>query len=150
MQADFQQALADLTASPEHCRTLRADARWLLDRYTLTERERRQLLVLVHSDGMARACTLYRMNRLAPLAINFERTLAALGDGLRELMSAYWREHPHGHPHFFIESERFGRWLQAQTVPAGLPAGVPALLAQELGTVQAALDASLCETEAIA
>jgi hypothetical protein len=147
MQAEFQQALAELTAAPEHCRALRADAAWLSGRYTLSPRETRQLLALVHHDGMAHACTLYRMNRLAPLAINFEATLAALGGELRALMSAYWREHAHGHPHFFIESQRFGRWLQAR--PA-LASGVRAALALELAGVEAALAASLQDTEAIA
>ncbi len=145
MQADFQQALADLTAAPEHCVVLRSDATWLQGRYALNSRETRQLLALVRADGMARACTLYRMNRLAPLAINFDATLSAAGGSLRTLVSAYWREHPHGHPHFFIESERFGLWLQAR---AG--ADLQAVLARELVAVQAALAASLLETEAIA
>jgi hypothetical protein len=109
--ADFQQALADFTASPALCRALRADLAILEGRYTLTMRERERLVAIIRHAGMSAACTVYRMNRIAPLAMNLRATLQALGPASRDLVEAYWRDHPRGHAHFFIESDRFCRWL---------------------------------------
>jgi hypothetical protein len=143
---DFQQALADLTASPELCRAVRADSEVLSKRYALTELERSRVIGIVHHRGMTSACMVYRMNRIAPLAMNLRATMRALGPRLRALVSDYWQEHPHGHSHFFIEAERFGAWLR-QLIAAGerVPPEVPALLEREHSAVRAALAASCTE-----
>jgi len=146
MLVDFQQALADLTASPELCNAVRDDALVLQGRYQLSARETRRLLAIVHHPGMACACTLYRVNRLAPLAMNLRATLQALGPELRRLVSDYWAEHPQGHAHFFIETERFCSWL-GERIGAGedLPAEVAQALAIEAAAVSMALAESRTE-----
>lgn len=143
MLAEFQQALADLTASPELCRGARADPGVLSTRYDLTERERHRLLAILNHPGMACACTVYRMNRVAPLAMNLRATLRALGPALKPLLAAYWREHPYGYAHFHIETANFCAWLRSR-LKAGeaLPPEVTRLLDQEGAVVQAALEAS--------
>ena len=47
MLADFQQALADLTASPELCISARLDPPILREKYRLTEREWARLVGIV-------------------------------------------------------------------------------------------------------
>lgn len=146
MLADFQQALSDITASPALCRALRAEPEVLRDRYVLTEREAARLNAIAGHPGMNAACTVYRMNRLAPLAMNLRGTLRALGPALRRTIDAYWVDHPRGHAHFYVESCRFADWL-AQGLAAGLavPAAVPGELARETTLVRAALAASCTE-----
>jgi hypothetical protein len=143
---DFQQALADLTASPELCNAVRADPEVLAARYELTERELGRLLAIVRHPGMAAACTVYRMNRLAPMALNIRGTIRALGHALGPLVDDYWREYPRGHAHFFIETDRFCRWLQRH-IDAGHPVAPEVLpvLAREAATVRDALAASCVE-----
>ena len=146
MLVDFQQALADLTASPDLCNAVRDDALVLQGHYQLSERETRRLLAIVHHPGMACACTLYRVNRLAPLAMNLRATLQAIGPELRRLVSDYWAEHPQGHAHFFIETERFCSWLH-ERIGAGedLPSEVAQALAIEAAAVRMALAESRTE-----
>lgn len=145
MLAEFQQALVDLTASPELCNLVRcgADDEVLPARYELTPRELRRLLAIVRHPGMAAACTVYRMNRLAPMALNVRGTIRALGPALGPLVNDYWRDYPRGHSHFYIESDRFCRWLR-QRIAAGEPVApeVPAILEREAAAVHAALEAS--------
>lgn len=146
MLADFQQALADLTASPELCNAVRADAGVLSSRFSLTERESRRLLGIARHPGMACACTVYRMNRLAPLAMNLRATLRALGPALRPLVSDYWSDHPRGHAHFFLEADRFCDWLR-QRIKGGevVPPEVWPRLERDGAAVRAALEASCTE-----
>ena len=120
MLVELQQALADLTADPDLCRALRRDAAALQGRYALSARETARLLAIVNHPGMAAACTVYRMNRLSPLAMNLRDTLHALGPQLGPTLDAYWRAHPRGHPHFQLESERFCQFL-LQRIAEGLP-----------------------------
>ena len=143
MLADFQQALADLTASPDLCQAVRDDEHALVG-YDLGERERQRLLGIARHPGMAAACTVYRMNRLAPLAMNLRATLRALGDALRPQVHDYWRAHPRGHAHFFIEADRFCHWLQ-QRIDAGddVPIEARLALAHDHAAVRAALAASM-------
>jgi len=145
MLADFQQALADLTASPELCQAVRDDERALVG-YELGERERQRLLGIARHPGMAAACTVYRMNRLAPLAMNVRATLHALGGAMRPQVHAYWRAHPRGHAHFFIEADRFCGWLK-ERVAAGddMPREARQALAHDHAVVQAALAASMTQ-----
>jgi hypothetical protein len=146
MLADFQQALADLTASPEMCNAVRADAAILQTRYVLTERELQRLLGIVRHPGMSCACTVYRMNRLAPLALNLRATLYALGPELRSLMSEYWRDHPRGHAHFLLESDRFCHWLRLRIEAGEIKATkASTTLQRETTQVREALDASSTE-----
>ena len=145
MLAEFQQALVDLTASPELCNLVRcgADDEVLPARYELTARELRRLLAIVRHPGMAAACTVYRMNRLAPMALNVRGTIRALGPALGPLVNDYWRDYPRGHAHFYIETDRFCRWLR-QRIATGEPVApeVPAILEREAAAVRAALEAS--------
>jgi hypothetical protein len=146
MLADFQQALADLTALPEWCLAVRADASVLQSRYTLTEREARRLYTIACDPGMSCACTVYRMNRLAPLAMNVRLTLRALGPAARDVLSDYWRDHPRGHAHFFLEADRFCKWLR-ERVDTGEPGSpeIRLLLERESDAITAAIAASCTE-----
>lgn len=144
MLADFQQALADLVASPALCNAVRADAAELA-RYRLSERERRRVLAIARHAGMQAACSVYRMNRITPLMMNLRATLRALGERLPGLCSRYWAEHASGHSHFYLESERFCRWLAPQLV-ADDPAANE--LEREWERVREALALSLTESGA--
>jgi hypothetical protein len=146
MLVEFQQALADLTASPELCIRVRSDPSALQKRYELTDREWRRLVGIVRHPGMACACMVYRANRLAPLALNIPQTCRALGDGLRAVVSEYWASFPEGNIHFFIEADRFCRFLEAKLAEGGsFPAEVAPALAREAAIVAAALRESLTE-----
>jgi hypothetical protein len=114
MLVEFQQALADLTASPELCVKVRQEPAILKERYELTEREWDRLVGIVRHPGMACACTVYRANRLAPLALNIPETCRALGKQLRSVVSEYWRLYPEGNVHFFVEADRFCRFLKTK------------------------------------
>src|SRR6185295_4179763 len=111
-----------------------------------TDRELARLLAIVRHPGMAAACTIYRMNRMAPFALNIRATLRALGPTLGPLVDDYWREHPRGHAHFYVETDRFCRWLQRR-IDAGhpVPPDVNAALAREAAVVRASLAASVAD-----
>ena len=146
MLAEFQQALADMTASPELCSRVRADTSVLDTRYELSQRERDRLLGIVRHPGMACACTLYRANRLAPLAMYVPRTCHALGPSLRDVAESFWAEYAETDVHMFIEVDRFCRFLQAR-IEAGhdYPPEVQRALAAEAAAVTVALRDSYIE-----
>jgi len=144
MLGEFQQAMADLVASPALCNAVRDDAAVLTTRYRLTEREHQRALAIARHKGMQAACSVYRMNRITPLAINLRATLQALGERLPVLMTRYWQDHPRGHTHFYIESERFCRWL-VQCQEDQNP-GVAEPLQREWAVVREALAASLSDS----
>ncbi|MFN6131536.1 MAG: hypothetical protein ACK46L_01275, partial [Synechococcaceae cyanobacterium] len=73
MLSDFQQALAEITASPRLCVAVRRNPALLAERYQLSERERRQVLATANHPSMECTCSLYRANRLAPLVRNLPR-----------------------------------------------------------------------------
>ena len=147
MLADFQQALADFTASPALCSRVRQDPAALDEDYRLTARERDRLLGIVRHAGMACACTVYRANRLAPLALNMPRTCKALGAPLRDLVEACWAAFPETNVHFFVETDRFCRFLQAQLAEGRQhPPEVIASLAIENEAVAAGLRESRLES----
>lgn len=149
MLVEFQQALADLTASPELCTRVRRDPTVLHQHYELTEREWRRLVGIVRHPGMACACIVYRANRLAPLAMNIPQTCRALGKELRSVVSEYWATFPEGNIHFFIETDRFCRFLEAKLAEGcGFPAEVAPALAREAAIVAAALQESMTEAMA--
>jgi hypothetical protein len=114
MLAEFQQALVDLTASPTLSSSVRLDPSVLDTRYKLTARERDRILGIVLHSGMACACMVYRSNRLAPLAMNVPRTCRALGPRLRGIVEEFWAAFPEANVHFFVEADRFCRFLQAR------------------------------------
>lgn len=146
MLVEFQQALADLTASPELCIQARRDPSVLHERYKLTEREWHRLVGIVRHPGMACACIIYRANRLAPLAMNIPKTCRALGKELRAVVSEYWAVFPEGNVHFFIETDRFCRFLKEKLAEGGsFPDEVASELEREAAIVADALRES--ETE---
>jgi hypothetical protein len=131
MLSDFQQALAELTAFPDLCLAVRQDATVLGEKYSLTDRERRQLLAVVHHPSMECACSLYRADRLAPLLRNLPRSLQSLGGQLETEVTAYWRAHPWPYRYSFLECERFERWLEPLSRSEAAPAGLAAALQEE-------------------
>jgi hypothetical protein len=120
MLADFQQALADVTASPAAVLRAREDPSILAARYRLTDRELDRLIGIIRHPGMRAACMLYRANRLAPLVMYLRDSCRALGPSLREMLDEFWAVHPEVDVHFFVEADRFRAFLEAK-VAAGLP-----------------------------
>jgi len=128
MLAEFQQAFADLVASPELCIQARRDPTFLLGVYELTEVEAERLQAIVNHPGMKCNCMLYRANRLAPLAMNLPNLVKALGDDLRGMLDDFWKVYKNTDVHFYVESYRFcefvereiasGRIFGAEVVPA--------------------------------
>jgi hypothetical protein len=146
MLAEFQQALADLTASPELCRRVRREPSVLNENYRLTEREYRRLVGIVNHRGMECNCIVYRANRLAPLAMNIPRTCKALGKDLRDVVSEYWLSAPETNVHFFVETNRFCEFLKAKLASGQvLPAELGPILQEESAFVAAALQESYTE-----
>ena len=146
MLADFQQALADLTASPELCMAVKIDPSLLARRYELTDREIGRLEGIVRHPGMACSCMVYRANRLAPLALNTPRLCKALGRDLRAVASDYWADHPQSNVHFYVEADRFCRFVQREIARGRtLPPEVGAALEIESAQVAAALRESHTE-----
>jgi hypothetical protein len=146
MLSEFQQALADLTASPELCIRARQDASMLRERYELTDREWSRLAGIVNHKGMECACIVYRANSLAPLALNIPRTCKALGHNLRAVVSEFWMAVPETNVHFFIETERFCRFLETKLAGGcDLPPEVATILAEESAIVRAGLEESYTE-----
>ena len=146
MLVEFQQALADLTALPELCQRVRRDPSILRQRYDLSDLEWRRLVGIVRHPGMACACIVYRANRLAPLAFNVPDTCRALGKDLRDVVSEYWARFPESTIHFFIETDRFCRFLRGKLATgADLRAEVGPVLEREAAAVAAALRESQTE-----
>jgi hypothetical protein len=139
MLAEFQKALADLTASPELCRKVRREPEILRELYALTDKEWRRLTGIVASKGMEANCMLYRANRLAPVALNLPETCDAIRDDLNRLISAYWESEPTTDVNFLIETDRFCQFLLRQP---DLPAEARAVLAREHALVVAKLETS--------
>lgn len=146
MLADFQQALADLTASPAFCIAVRRNPAMLKGKYELTEREWRRLVKIVEHKGMVCACIVYRANRLAPLALNIPQTCKALGAELRDVVSEFWETFPETNVHFFVETHRFCCFLKVK-IDAGraFPPEVMAALERESAAVSVALQESYTE-----
>jgi hypothetical protein len=114
MLVEFQQALADLVASPDFCRGIRATPLLLHARYTLTEREHERLIAMVNHKAMALNCMLYRANRLAPLAMNLHQFCTLLGPRLGPLLSEYALLYPNTNVHFYLECDRFCQFMSTK------------------------------------
>ena len=143
MLGEFQQALADLVASPDFCRRVRANPDVLRHQYDLSAREHERLVGMVNQRGMTVNCMLYRANRLAPLALNLPQTCRALGSRLAPLLSEYVALHPKTDVHFYIECDRFCRFLELK-IDEGcdLDEQVRSALADEAAAVRLHLVAS--------
>jgi hypothetical protein len=146
MLPDFQQALADLTASPAMCVRARQDPAFLRDAYDLTEREFGRLVGIVGQPGMQCACIVYRANRLAPLAMNAHRTCEALGPRLRAVVEEFWAAYPESNVHFYVETANFCQFLQDKIdCGADFDTGVGEAVGSDLAVVLAALELSRTE-----
>jgi hypothetical protein len=143
MLVEFQQALADLVASPELCRMVRKTPDILRERYHLSERELRRLVTMVNHGAMACNCMLYRANRLAPLALNLHEFCVALGPRLGPLLSEYSDQYPNTNVHFYLECDRFCRFI-AKKIEEGfqLEPGVKAIFDEEFSRIKQGLVAS--------
>ncbi len=146
MLADFQQAFADLVSSPDLCNQVRANPVVLRQTYRLTDREAGRLAGIVNHPGMARNCTLYRANRLAPLAMNLPRLLKALGPDLRPVLDEFWRQYRNTDVHFYVESYRFARFVEGEFA-RGRPFGpdVERALRSEMSVLEERLEVSHTE-----
>jgi hypothetical protein len=111
MLVEFQQALADIVASPEFCRQIRVAPLLLRERYALSEREYERLIKMVNHKAMALNCMLYRANRLAPLAMNLHEFCTLLGPRLGPLLSEYAILYPNTNVHFYLECDRFCQFI---------------------------------------
>lgn len=149
MLADFQQACADLVASPSLVLRAREDPPELLERYNLTALEQHRLVAFVNNPGIAATCMLYRANRLAPIAMNLRDLCTALGPQLRPLLDGYWRCYPNTDVHFVAECRRFCAYLQAcEEDGVDLPEAARSRLAKDIATIELRLEASHTEDTA--
>lgn len=141
MLADFQQALADISASAEWCSSLRLAPEQIPLHYSLTPREQRRFLAVLRHPGMECQCSLYRMNRLSPLMLNLPGTMACLGERTLPVMLAYCAAHPWPFSHGYVECERFCAWLRHAWPELMSGEAPPALLRQEELALNAAITA---------
>jgi hypothetical protein len=109
----FQRAFADLVASPQKCLELR-HGEHSLDEFQLTELERRRLMAMVSHAGMSHNCSLYRANRLTPIARSLPQTCVRLGSKLVLELERFWELSPDTELQFKRESERFALFLLNQ------------------------------------
>jgi len=123
MLDQFQQAFADLTASPALVLRVRKDPSTLYSDYALTDLEWRRLVSIANSPGMERNCMLYRANRLAPVVTYLPKTSKILGDYLGPVLSEYWAAYPNTDNNFLIESRRFCEFVLEKIKARLLPAG---------------------------
>jgi hypothetical protein len=143
MLVEFQQALADLVSNPEFCRRIRANPAQLHSNYRLSQKEFDRLVGMANQRGMECNCMLYRANRLAPLALNLPRFCRALGPQLGPLLSEYSTLYPNTNVHFYLECDRFCRFI-LKKVEEGydLDGQAKSALDDEYAKIQPALQAS--------
>ena len=138
----FQRAYADLAGSPKLCFAVRADPVAALARYDLDGRERGRLARAVWQRGMDVNCTLYRATRITALNTVAPLTLGLIRPVLRELLDAYWEDHPVHEVRFARETERFIGWLETHADVLPEPAqDIIALARRELASELARLEA---------
>jgi len=111
--AEFQRALGDLIASPQHSAEVAARPQQALHGYTLTQRERRRLWVMASDARMRMNCTLYRINRIIPIHSVLPRTCRRLGESLGGVLDAYFADEPDSTLQYLLEAHRFAHWLLA-------------------------------------
>lgn len=146
MLAEFQQALADLIASPDLCIEARRSPDLLHKRYQITDREAKRLQGVVNHPGMECNCMLYRANRLAPLALNLPNLVKALGTHLRGMLDDFWKKYTNTDVHFYVESYRFCEFVQEQiSLGRLLPAAVAPALDRDIAILAELLEISHTE-----
>lgn len=137
MLADFQQAMADIVASPQLCKVVQRTPETLWRRYTLSTLEHRRLVEMACNQGMKGNCALYRVNRFAPIALHLPELCRGLGEALRSLVEEYWAAYPRTDVNALIECERFCRFLVAKEGKGwAMPPEVRSGFEQEHGEVQ--------------
>jgi len=142
MLIEFQQAFADLVASPALCISVRNEPEVLRQRYQLSEQEFRQLVAVVNHPGMECNCMLYRANRLAPLALNLPQLCKALGKDLPQTLSRYWATYRNGDSHFLLESQRFCEFVETLLAAGEFGADVRSALDREAPVIALRVEAS--------
>ena len=143
MLVEFQQALADLVASPGFCRQILDEPAQLKQRYDLTDREYERLVKIVNHKAMACNCMLYRANRLAPIALNLHEFCTRLGPRLGPLLSEYAVLYPNTNVHFYLECDRFCQFIRGKMSQGyGLEPETVAALDEEEGRIRQGLIAS--------
>jgi hypothetical protein len=110
----FQRVMADLAASPELVRRVRADAESALAAYELTPLELRRAAAAAAQAGMVVNCTLHRTNRISSILTLLPATVFLLGNELRGVADRFWARYPV--PDFTTRREirRFAAWLRGQ------------------------------------
>ena len=108
----FQRAMAELAASPELCRAVRASPEEALAGHDLTPLERRRVASAAAQPGMVVNCTLHRSNRISSILALLPLTVHLVGAELRRVADGFWAEHPN--PDFTTRRElhRFGVFLR--------------------------------------
>ena len=109
--AEFQRALGDLIASPQHSAEMAARPQQALSGYTLTSRESRRLFLMARDARMRMNCTLYRINRIIPIHSVLPRTCQRLGASLGGVLDAYFVDEPDSTLQYLLEAHRFAQWL---------------------------------------
>ena len=140
----FQRAYADLAGSPSLCLDVRNDPVAALAPYDLDERERSRLARAVWHRGMNANCTVYRATRLTALNAVIPSTLNLIQPILRQLLDAYWKDHPVHDLGFARETNRFIIWLEAHAHawPEVVP-GIIAIARREFVANEAGLNGSM-------
>jgi len=112
---DFQRALSDLVMSPGlRTRVAEAPAESLAG-YELSDQEHRRLTALARDPGLRTGTIIHRASRLAMLSNTVPRTCRVLGSrGLKELVHAYWSEHPPQSMLYVQEASRFADYAFAR------------------------------------
>lgn len=118
--ASFQQALADLVASPAFCLAVREDAAPALADYALSELELKRLRSIVWQRGMSANCTVHRATRVTPIYTLLPLTCALLEPNLTTELNQYWSAFPRMEIRFDLEISRFAGWL-SRRLKEGLP-----------------------------
>ena len=118
--ADFQRALCDLIADPKLCLAVRANPVAALRGYALTLLEQRRLATVVHQRGMSTNCTLYRVNRAAPLYSMLGLSCFLLGERFLEMALRFWALDCETDLQHVEEVRRFARFLRERLEEGGL------------------------------
>lgn len=103
----FQQVIVELTLDPGRVQRMLQGDLSVLDRYELTDRERKRVLEAIRQPGMALNCTIARGNRFEAVAELFPMTCTLLKPVLRDLLDELWKDAPPTHYQFAGEEEAF-------------------------------------------
>lgn len=104
--------MCDLVASPDLCMLLVESPQEVLERYDLSDRDRRRLVEVVQQPGMFVNCSLYRANRLSPLYNLMPHTCFLLNDALLDEATEFWKDFDESRLQYNEEVEKFGDFLR--------------------------------------